>query len=249
MTKKILILLTLLIFLTISTFAQNQLKGEWTLVSMTDENGTEISLPQKYGIGVNFVGPSLFIRSCNSMSGKYSAGKKTIKISKIITTLKACSEAEKEIVFSRLLRSANTYSVKQGELTLSAKNNKSALTFKRKTNETRVGLNGKWQLVSMKLGNNLPIKSFVKPITLNIDKDKIGGNGGCNSYGGSFSQTGNTVKFSDIFSTKMWCDGSSPTESIYFDALGKSVNYELNDDELILTDAKKDNFLIFTKKD
>lgn len=84
-----------------------------------------------------------------------------------------------------------------------------------------------------------------KPITLNIVKDKIGGNGGCNSYGGSFSQTGKTVKFSDIFSTKMWCEDSSPTESKYFAALEKSVNFELKDDELILTDAKKENRLVF----
>jgi heat shock protein HslJ len=244
MMKKILILLTLLSFLTTSAFSQKQLKGEWTLVSMSDENGAEISLPQKYRMGINFVSPAVYVRSCNSMSGKYSAGKKTIKFTKIITTLKACSEAEKEIAFSRLLRLANTYSVKQGELTLSDKNNKSALTFKRNTNETRVGLNGKWQLISMKLEKGLPIQLPVKPITLNIDKDKIGGNGGCNSYGGSFSQTGKTVKFSDIFSTKMWCD-NSPTENLYFDALGKSVNFELKDDELILTDAKRENWLIF----
>jgi putative lipoprotein len=249
MTKKILILLTLLSLLTISAVAQNQLKGEWTLVSMSDENGEDISLPQKYGMGINFVRPSVYVRSCNSMSGKYSAGKNNIKITKIITTMKLCSEAEKEQAFSSLLKSANTYSVKQGELTLSAKNNKSALKFKRKTNEKKVSLNGKWQLISIKLGNNLPIPLPAKPITLNIDKDKIGGNGGCNTYGGSFSQTGKTLKFSDIFSTKMWCEDSSPTENRYFDALGKSVNFELNNDELILTDVKRENVLIFTKKE
>lgn len=225
--------------------AQNQLKGEWTLVSMTDENGSEISLPQKYGMGINFVSPAVYIRSCNSMSGKYSAGRKNIKFTRLITTLKVCQEAEKENTFSGLLRSANTYSVKKGELILSGKNSKSALIFKRKTNEKTVGLNGKWQLVSMKLGKALPMELPAKPITLNIDKDKIGGNGGCNTYGGSLLQTGKIVKFSDIFSTKMWCEDSSPTESKYFAALEKSVNFELRDDELILTDAKNENQLIF----
>lgn len=234
-------------FLTVSAFAQNQLKGEWTLISMTNENGTEIPLPQKYEIGVNFVGSSVYVRSCNSMSGKYSAGKKNIKITKLITTLKACPEAEKENNFSSLLRSADAYSIKKGELTLFGKNKKSALRFERKSNETRVGLNGKWQLVSMKLGKAMPIKNFVNAITLNIDKDKIGGNGGCNAYGGSFSQTGKTVRFSEIFSTKMWCEGSSPIENKYFDALGKSINFEMDGDELILTDAKRENQLIFRK--
>lgn len=234
-------------FLTVSAFAQNQLKGEWTLVSMSDQNGAEISLPQKYVMGVNFVGSNIYIRSCNSMSGKYSAGKKNIKITKIITTLKACDEAEKEQSFSSLLKSANTYSIKKGELTLFSKNKKSTLKFERKTNETTTGLNGKWQLISMKVGKALPIQLPAKPITLNIDKDKIGGNGGCNAYGGSFSQTGKTVKFSEIFSTKMWCEDSSPIENKYFDALGKSVNFQIDNDDLILTDAKNENQLIFRK--
>lgn len=247
MTKKIAILISIFMFLTVSAFAQNQLKGEWTLVSMTDENGTEISLPIKYGMGINFVGSSIYVRSCNSMSGKYSAGKKKIKITKLITTLKACDEAEKENTFSSLLRSANTYSIKKGELTLFGKNKKSGLVFKRKTNETTTGLNGKWQLISMKIGKALPMQLPVKPITLNVDKDKIGGNGGCNGYGGNFSQTGKTVKFSEIFSTKMWCEDSSPTENKYFDALGKSVKFEMDGDELILTDAKNENQLIFRK--
>jgi heat shock protein HslJ len=249
MKRKIAILLSVLMVLTVSTFAQNQLKGEWTLVSMTDENGSEISLPQKYGMGINFVSPAVYIRSCNSMSGKYSAGKRNIKFTKIITTLKACPEAEKENAYSSLLRSANVYSVKKGELILSAKNSKSVLMFKRKTNEKMVGLNGKWQLVSMKSGKSLPMELPAKPITLNIDKDKIGGNGGCNSYGGSLLQTAKIVKFFEIFSTKMYCEGSSPTESKYFAALEKSVNFELKDDELILTDAKRENKLVFSPAD
>lgn len=47
MTKKIAILISIFMFLTFSTFAQNQLKGEWNLVSMTDENGAEIFFTNK----------------------------------------------------------------------------------------------------------------------------------------------------------------------------------------------------------
>lgn len=243
MKRKIAILISIFMVLTVSAFAQNQLKGEWTLVSMTDEKGAEISLPQKYGMGINFVGSSVYVRSCNSMSGKYSAGKKNIKITKMITTLKACQEAEKEQAFSSLLRSANSYSIKKDELVLFGKNNKSTLMFKRKVDEKAVSIIGKWQLVSMKRdGKSLPL--IGKAITLNIDKNKIGGNGGCNSYGGSFSQKGKEVTFSDIFSTKMWCD-NSPTENLYFQTLEESVNYELKNGQLILTDEKKENTLVF----
>lgn len=247
MKKKIAILISIFMFLTVSAFAQNQLKGEWTLVSMNDENGTEISLPNKFNIRMNFAGSVLNIWSCNNISGKYSAGKKTIKITLSRTTAKHCSGIDKEQTFNKLLKMANKFSVKNGELILSGKDSKPTLIFKRKTDEKTVGLNGKWQLISMKLGKALPIQLPAKSITLSIDKDKIGGNGGCNAYGGSFSQTGKNVKFSEVFSTKMWCEDSSPIENKYFDALGKSVNFELDGDELILTDAKNENQLIFRK--
>lgn len=244
MTKKIAILLSVLMFLTLSAVGQNQLKGEWQLISLADENGMDISLPEKYGMGVNFVGPSVFIRSCNSMSGKYSADKKSIKITKIIiTTMKLCPEPEKERAFRKLLKMADTYSIKKNELILLGKNNKPTLKFKRKVDEKAVSINGKWQLVSMKRdGTFIPLPE--KAIALNIDKNKIGGNGGCNTYGGSFSQTGKTVKFSEIFSTKMWCD-NAPPENQYFQTLEESVYYELKNGQLILTDEKKENTLVF----
>lgn len=245
MTKKITILLSLLVFLTLSANAQNRLKGTWLLVSMTDEKGTAMALPEKKEITLNFADSKVWARVCNSIIGKYSVKNQKIKIDFTISTMMACREMETEAAFKRLVVLADTYSVKNNELILSGKKNKPTLKFTKMTAEKPVRLNGKWQLVSMILERDMAIPLPEKMITLNIDNNKIGGNGGCNSYGGSFLQSGKTVRFSEIFSTKMWCEGSSPTEQQYFNALEKSVNYEIKNGQLILTDAKRENTLVF----
>ena len=74
------------------------------------------------------------------------------------------------------------------------------------------GITGKWKLSSMKIsGEKTEITSSG---TLNIsDKNEIGGNGGCNNYGGSFSlEESNSIKFGSLFSTKMYCSKSSKIE-------------------------------------
>lgn len=243
MKSKTAILISIFMFFTVSAVAQNQLKGEWQLISMIDEDGGDVSLPKEFGIRLYFVNPVLRIWSCNNVLGKYSAGKKNIKFTLIRTTVKHCPGIEKEQTFNKLLKMADTYSGKNNELILSGKKSKLALTFKKKVDEKAVNINGKWELVSMtRDGKSIPL--IGKAITLNIDKNKIGGNGGCNSYGGSFSQKGKEVTFSEIFSTKMWCD-NAPTESQYFQTLTESVHYEMKNGQLVLTDEKKENILIF----
>lgn len=45
-----------------------------------------------------------------------------------------------------------------------------------------------------------------RPVTINFGKDgRVGGFGGCNSYGGTFTQTGGELTFGDIISTMMAC--------------------------------------------
>lgn len=76
--------------------------------------------------------------------------------------------------------------------------------------------------------------------TLNIGDDgSIGGNGGCNTYGGSISFSGESgIEISEVFSTMMACpDPAMAQERSYFDALGLAAQYRLEDDRLILLDG------------
>ncbi len=43
--------------------------------------------------------------------------------------------------------------------------------------------------------------------TLMISADSIGGNGGCNTYGGNIAETPTGIDITEVFSTLMSCDG------------------------------------------
>ena len=43
--------------------------------------------------------------------------------------------------------------------------------------------------------------------TLMISADSIGGNGGCNTYGGNIADTPTGIDITEVFSTLMACDG------------------------------------------
>lgn len=43
--------------------------------------------------------------------------------------------------------------------------------------------------------------------TLMISADSIGGNGGCNTYGGNIAETPTGIDITEVFSTLMACDG------------------------------------------
>ncbi len=66
-------------------------------------------------------------------------------------------------------------------------------------------------------------------VTLIFDAEgAIGGNGGCNSYGGSYELNGeNGIAFSQIFSTEMYCESNnaSQIEQAYFEALSQAQSY------------------------
>jgi heat shock protein HslJ len=76
-------------------------------------------------------------------------------------------------------------------------------------------------------------------VTLNLDDGALGGNDGCNSYGGSYTSEGNTIKVgTDIISTMMYCNEQIQTQTnAYYDALLKAVTFKLTSGKLSLQDS------------
>jgi heat shock protein HslJ len=86
----------------------------------------------------------------------------------------------------------------------------------------------KWELKSM-TGSTLPSSAKA---TLNFtNQSAFGGKSFCNSYGGKFTLSGNSIQFSEIFGTKMYCGEVANAESEFL------KNLELVD-ELKLVDGK-----------
>ena len=77
---------------------------------------------------------------------------------------------------------------------------------------------------------------------------KVGGNLGCNSFGGDYTQKGDQITFGPLVSTLMACpEPQMSQESISFAILTGSVNFTINGDSLTITDASGKNELVFTR--
>jgi heat shock protein HslJ len=86
--------------------------------------------------------------------------------------------------------------------------------------DTAAKSNSKWVLVEWP-GKTLPTTAQA---TLNISEgNRIGGKAFCNTYGGNASFNGNSIQFSQLFGTKMYCDELSDAETKFTADLG-SVN-------------------------
>lgn len=81
-----------------------------------------------------------------------------------------------------------------------------------------------------------------KSPTLNIEKDRVGGNASCNNYFAVYMMNPDSGSFSvsDIGATKMACDNMG-VETHYFNMLEKANKYVLNGNILELY---KDNLLL-----
>lgn len=74
-------------------------------------------------------------------------------------------------------------------------------------------------------------KAFIK---FHETKQSAGGNGSCNNFGSNFKLEGKTIRFSNIFSTKMYCDGVQPTEDAFFRQLANVNRFKIKEKKLIL---------------
>jgi heat shock protein HslJ len=98
-------------------------------------------------------------------------------------------------------------------------------------------------------GTNWQLKSYVAsgtstdvPAGVVVDAKFSGGNvagfGGCNSYGGTATVSGSTIKIGDIRSTLMLCEGpAGDVETAYFAALPTAATFTATADDLTLYDS------------
>ncbi len=88
-------------------------------------------------------------------------------------------------------------------------------------------------------------------ITLNFEDQKMGGNGGVNSYGGDYKLgLNNEISFSNISANEMASIDPeiNAIETMYFTLLPQTKYYELNNNTLKLLDENKNEIIIFEKK-
>lgn len=76
-------------------------------------------------------------------------------------------------------------------------------------------------------------------INFDTDKKSIGGNGGCNGFGGNLSVNGSEIKISQIISTQMFCEDTSDVENKFLRNLERATKYKITGGKLVLFDDDK----------
>lgn len=107
-----------------------------------------------------------------------------------------------------------------------------------------------WKLVSFgKAGAQSPVVEGMT-VTVKFGADgKVGGSGGCNSYGGDYQVLDDSLSLSKIISTKKACaaQNAMQQEGLYFDALGTARKFKIADNQLTIFYDEGRGELSFTK--
>lgn len=109
---------------------------------------------------------------------------------------------------------------------------------------------GEWKLVSYgNAANPTPALPDVETsITFGAD-GQLGGTVGCNTFGGGYKVSGGQVTFEGIFSTLMFCEGTSDQESSVLAILSdKTLRFSISGNQLTLTSADGSSLIILARK-
>lgn len=95
-------------------------------------------------------------------------------------------------------------------------------------------LNTRWELVSI---NQETIDSALKEPTLLFEESgsKVNGFAGCNQFFGSYSLSADSLSFSGLGSTKMFCEQSQELEDQYLGRLSEVTHFVVSQNGSALT--------------
>lgn len=169
--------------------------------------------------------PLLFLFACGQASDRnQNAGSDSIQVAPALQT-----EVEAPIA-----EDSSTSDLSSDELIVKSKDANSLEIKDRSLMSTQ------WNLVELN-GKKISKKYAKKPF-LTIDKreNRVSGNAGCNSFGGSVETTSaGKIKFDQIFATKMMCIDAMEVEDAFLEVLSKVDNYSIKGDTLSLNIAHK----------
>jgi heat shock protein HslJ len=187
---------------------------------------------------------------CNRIFGPVTITADRMRFGQIGSTRMMCKLAPGSIPETTVLRGLNAtrkYSIARGVLTLMDNRGGVLMRFER-GNRGNDGNNGNGQANRLddqrwaleQIGNRqtyVPIRG----VFINFDSGKrsVGGNTGCNTFGGSYTASRNTISMTDLISTMRACveGGKMQTERELLDGLRRADTFELtNDNRLKLYD-------------
>ena len=185
---------------------------------------------------------------CNGYTGTYQATDENINFSEVIATLMACEDSvvmDQEIMYFDLLPLMTQYEISDGRLTMTAEDGMQQMLFV--PSGAYALRRTRWQLSSYTSGGEALTPLEGVPVTLEFStQTDVGGSGGCNSFGGTYTVEDDTINFSELASTLMACEDEvvMDQEAWFFETLALVERYNIATGDLILHTA--DGMMRFT---
>ncbi len=177
---------------------------------------------------------------CNTYHAGYTLDGTSLQIGPIASTRMACGgpvDALETAYFAALERVAS-YRIDGSGLVLLDADGATLLTYGEVKPAPLTGT--AWNLVTYNTGSALSSTIAGTEITATFSQDgKISGSSGCNSYSGTYTTEGDSMRISDVAGTMMACSdpkGIMEQESAYLAALGRVAAYEIDGTDLVLSD-------------
>jgi heat shock protein HslJ len=159
---------------------------------------------------------------CNTYSGPYTTSGSSLTIGpNLVSTQKACDEPVMafEKVYLAALTATAKYKISGSTMTLEDKAGATTLTFKASVVADQII--GAWNVTAYYSGTAITSVLGGAKLTAVFDATTISGNSGCNTFSGSYTLSGSTIKIGPLASTKKACESAelSKQETDYLAAL------------------------------
>ncbi len=111
-------------------------------------------------------------------------------------------------------------------------------------------ITGTWKLIAYGPASNPAPAAADVDTSIEFGSDgKLSGNVGCNGFGGDFKVDGDTITFSPIMSTLMFCDSpAGDQETTTFNVFTESATFVMDGDTLTITSADGGSVIVLARK-
>lgn len=220
----------------------------WDVISINNGNQAVVTLITGTSATLNF-GTDNHVSGtggCNTFGGTYESSDGTLKIGQVVSTMMFCDEpkgtSEQEQQYLAALQKAATYEISGSTLTIRDAEGAMQVVATVSTAPTSLGGTA-WQVTNINNGKQAVVGVLEgTELTLDFSADgQVSGNGGCNTFSGTYESGEGTIKISTLASTLKLCTepaGVSDQEAQYLAALQKAATYDITNSVLTIRDAE-----------
>jgi heat shock protein HslJ len=232
-----------------SSSTSDTLVGQWDVAAVADSSGDLAPPVEGTALTANIADTEINGSSgCNNYMGAAAIDGSSVSFGPIAATLMACAETDvmnQEQQFLTLLQTIDSWEGTAEGADLTTDGN---VAIQLVATDTSLA-GSSWDVIAL---NNQTggVQSVVidSDPTLIFDEDLgVSGSTGCNNFFGIYSTDGDTIEFTGIGATEMYCEDTAEQETWMLAALADATTYTVNSQTLELFDENGSRLLTATR--